>query len=192
MPRKPLIRSKTLPYHVTSRTNNKEWFSLKLSEVWKIAQRTLKEASHVHPVSVVSFVLMNNHYHLILHTPEGNLDKFMYEFNKRFALEIKRRSGHINHIFGGRYKWCLIESQKYYMNCYRYVYQNPIRAGLVERCEEYPYSSLRSLVSVEPFSVPLHDSFGFKDLYVLNWLNEAIKDEDKEDLRKKLARSVLS
>ncbi len=190
MPRKPLIRSKFLPYHVTSRTNNKEWFSLELELVWEIAQRAMREAILLHPVNIVSFVLMNNHYHLLLYTPEGNLDKFMYEFNKRFALEIKRRSGHINHIFGGRYKWCLIESQQYFMNCYRYVYQNPIRAGLVCRCEDYPYSSLRSLLRLSNFSVPLHDTFGFKDLYVLNWLNEILTEEEREGLKKRLSRSV--
>ena len=105
MPRKKLIRSKTLPYHVTARSNNKEWFQLPLNQVWELSKESLKEASEVHPVELISFVLMSNHYHMLLTTPQGNLDGFIYEFNKRLALKIKAKSGQINRIFGGRYKW---------------------------------------------------------------------------------------
>ena len=192
MPRKKLIRSKTLPYHVTARSNNKEWFQLPLNQVWELSKESLKEASEVHPVELISFVLMSNHYHMLLTTPQGNLDGFIYEFNKRLALKIKAKSGQINRIFGGRYKWCLIESQKYLINCYRYIYQNPVRAGVVTRPEDYEFSSLRAILGRSKFSVPLHDRYGFKDEYGLNWLNETIDSVELEDLRKKLYRSVLS
>jgi putative transposase len=114
---------------VTARSNNKEWFTLPMPEMWTLTQESLREAITVHRVEVISFVLMGNHYHMLLLTPEGNLDDFMYELNKRLALKIKRRTGQINRIFGGRYKWCLIQSQHYLINCYKYVYQNPVRAG---------------------------------------------------------------
>ena len=83
MPRKNLIRCNNLPYHVTSRANNKEWFALPMDQVWKICQDCLKAAFDLHKVEIIAFVLMNNHYHLILRTPDANLDQFMYEFNKR-------------------------------------------------------------------------------------------------------------
>lgn len=192
MPRKNLIRSENLPYHVTARSNNKEWFTLPMPEMWDLSQESLSEAIAINPVEIISFVLMGNHYHMLLVTPEGNLDAFMYEFNKRLALKVKDRSGQINRIFGGRYKWCLIQSQQYFSNCYRYVYQNPVRAGLVHRCEEYPYSSLRSLISNEKFKVPLHDRYGFKDEYGLHWLNTKIDSEQEKSLKRSLSRSVLS
>lgn len=191
MPRKPLIRSKNLPYHVTARANNKEWFTLELPIIWKLAQESLKEAITIHHVEIISFVLMGNHYHMLILTPEGNLDLFIYEFNKRLALKIQSRSGQINRIFGGRYKWCLIESQKYLSNCYKYVYQNPVRAKIVNLCEDYPYSTLRTLYKNESFSVPLHDRFGFKDEFGLNWLNQKINEEEESILRKSLSRSIL-
>ena len=191
MPRKPLIRSKNLPYHVTSRANNKEWFALDLRVVWSLAQESLKEANAIHAVEIISFVLMGNHYHMLLLTPEGNLDLFIYEFNKRLALKIKSKSGQINRIFGGRYKWCLIESQKYLVNCYKYIYQNPVRAKIVVNCEDYPFSTLRALYKNEGFSVPLHDRYGFKDEFGLLWLNQKIDHEEEEALRKSLSRSVL-
>ena len=190
MPRKNLIRSKNLPFHVTARSNNKEWFSLPMGQMWQLAQDSLSEAMAAHPVSLVSFVLMGNHYHMLLLTPEGNLDSFMYEFNKRLAIKIKSQTGQINHIFGGRYKWCLIESQKYLINCYRYIYQNPVRAEMVTRCEDYPFSTLGCLLGKSHCQFPLHDPYGFKDEYGLLWLNERVKVEDVEALRRKLYRAV--
>ena len=191
MPRKPLIRSTNLPYHVTSRSHNKEWFLLPLPDMWILAQESLKEAMNLNPVEVIAFVLMGNHYHLLLLTPEGNLDLFMYEFNKRLALKVQSKTGQINRIFGNRYKWCLIQNQQYFINCYKYVYQNPVRAQLVKACEDYPYSTLRTLIKNVKFSVPVHDKYGFKDEYGLRWLNQKIDSEEELALRKSLSRSVL-
>lgn len=191
MPRKQLIRSETLPYHVTARAHNKMPFPLPLNFVWKISKESFKEAYVVHPVNLMAFVLMDNHYHMIIQTPEGNLDKFMYEFNKRFAIKIQKKSGTINQIFGGRYKWCLIESQRYFSNCNRYVYQNPVRANLVEKCEDYAFSTLKVVMGKEHFPIPLHAQFSQKDDFGLNWLNAAIGDDELFALRKSLTRSKL-
>jgi putative transposase len=191
MPRKTLIRSNNLPYHVTARSNNKEWFTLPMPDMWDLAQESLREAIGIHRVEVISFVLMGNHYHMLLLTPESNLDNFMYEFNKRFALKIKNRTGQINRIFGGRYKWCLIQSQHYLINCYKYVYQNPVRAGLVQSCEDYPFSTLRSLIKNIKFSIPIHDKYGFKDEFGLKWLNQKIDSEEEKALKNGLSKAVL-
>ncbi len=160
-----------------------------MERVWIIAQQCLKEAYDKHRVEVISFVLMNNHYHLMLRTPEANLDQFMYEFNKRLAGKIKSSTDNINHLMGGRYKWCLIESQKYFLNCYRYVYQNPKRALLTDRCELYPYSTLHTQVFNKDFPIPIHDNVGFKDPHLLHWINERINDEETELVKKGLRRS---
>lgn len=191
MPRKPLIRSNTLPYHVTSRSHNKEWFQLPLPDMWQLIQESLREAMAVNPVEIISFVLMGNHYHMLVLTPQGNLDSFMYEFNKRLALRVQNRTGQINRVFGNRYKWCLIQSQQYLINCYKYVYQNPVRAKLVENCEDYPYSTLRALIKNVKFSVPIHDKYGFKDEYGLCWLNKKIDEDEEVALRKSLGRAVF-
>ena len=189
MPRTPLIRSESLPYHVTSRSHNKDQFPLPINRVWQLANLSLKEAHHKHPINLISFVLMHNHYHLLIQTPNGNLDRFMYEFNKRLALQIQHEAGMINQVFGGRYKWCLIQSQNYFSNCYRYVYQNPVRAGLVNRCEDYSFSTLKALTGNAKFSIPIHDKFGFKDDFNLGWLNENIGDHELTKLKKNLSKS---
>lgn len=191
MPRKPLIRSENLPYHVTSRSHNKDAFPLPMKRTWELAKESFKEANLIYPINLISFVLMTNHYHMLLYTPDGNLDRFMYEFNKRFALKIQTEARVINQIFGGRYKWCLIQSQQYLSNCYRYVYQNPVRAGLSYRCEDYPFSTIQSALARGEFSIPIHDKFGFKDTYGLIWLNENLHDQQLDSLKKNLAKFVL-
>ncbi len=191
MTRANLIRTNLYPYHVTTRTNNKEWFDIPLSEVWKICLHSLRHANDICPVEIISFVLMSNHYHLILKTPNQDIDKFMYEFNKRLSLIIRSRSERINKVFGGRYKWCLIRSQTYLYNCYRYVYQNPVRANVVSRCENYPYSTLFHLIHNRPFSVTLFDAFGFKDEYALSWINCQVGAAEVAAIKKGLKKAEL-
>lgn len=151
MPRKNLIRTNLYPYHVTSRCHNKDWFQIPLPDVWRHSLSSLKESHEKFPVDLVSFVLMGNHYHMILKTPRSDLDMFMREFNRRLSLRIQKQSGVLNQVFGGRYKWCLINSNSYLMNCYRYVYQNPVRAGIVPFCEDYHFSTLRNVISGRAF-----------------------------------------
>ncbi len=162
-----------------------------MPEMWKLVNESFKEAYAVHPIELISFVLMSNHYHMILITPEGNLDEFIYEFNKRLALKVQKLSGQINQVFGGRYKWCLIQSQSYFMNCYRYVYQNPVRAGISRDCQSYPYSTIHHILGKESFVIPVHDRYGFKDEHGIRWMNLEIAEKEKEVLRKGLYRSLF-
>jgi putative transposase len=192
MPRKPLIRNSIYPYHVTARSNNKEWFDLPMKQVWNICLNSIKHANSRHPVDVISFVLMSNHYHLLVKTPDENLDLFMYELNKMISLSMRVKTKRVNKIFGGRYKWCMIQSNRYFANCYRYVYQNPMRANLVDRCEEYPYSTLSYKHSTKKFSVQLFDKLGFADEYKMSWINQPIQENEKEAIQSGLYRTVLS
>jgi putative transposase len=191
MPRKNLIRHDRFPYHVTTRTHNQEFFQLPLEAVWKFAQESLREANHLHKVDLIAFVLMNNHYHMLIATPKVNIDLFMYEFNKRLANKIKKETHQINSIFGSRYKWSLIQTNSYYMNCYRYIYQNPLRAKLISRVETYPYSTLHNIVYGIPFPISIHDKFGFKDDFNLEWLNQKISEDEAVSVRKGLKRYLV-
>ena len=97
MGRLPLIRTSKFPYHVGSRSNHRIWFNIPLEEVWKIAMRSFAIAYQKHPITLHSFVLMSNHYHMLITTPNEDVDKFMYEYNKNFSLELRTQSGLINY-----------------------------------------------------------------------------------------------
>ncbi|WP_127716055.1 transposase [Halobacteriovorax sp. HLS] len=142
MPRRKLIRQNIYPYHVTTRTNNKEWFKIPLCEVWDICKQALVYSLEKEEVIIHSFVLMNNHYHLLISTPNKNIDRFMMYFNQHIGRLIKKNVNIINHKFSNRYSWSIIDKQSYLLNVYRYIYQNPVRAKIVKRIEDYPYSSI--------------------------------------------------
>ena len=186
MPRPLLIRSETHPYHVTSRCNNKEFFPIPLEDVWGIMIAQLKLEVIEQSLGVHAFVLMGNHFHLLCHTPNGNLDQIMQRFLRSTSIKINMKSNMINHVWGGRYKWSLIESQTHYFQVYRYIYQNPTRVGICERVEDYPYSTLR------PCPLPIHSfipfSFGGLEGELL-WLNEKYEKEDQELIKLGLRKS---
>lgn len=176
MPRPLLIRSETHPYHVTSRSNNKDFFPIPLNEVWEIMLEQLLYMHKNYGLAVHAFVLMGNHFHLLCHTPKGNLDQIMQIFLRVTSIKINRRADSMNHLWGSRYKWSLIESQTHYFQVYRYIFQNPLRARICQRVEDYPYSTLKEL------SLPLHSfipmSFGGSEGELI-WLNEHYEKEDE-------------
>lgn len=155
MGRQKIIRTADFPYHITSRANNQEWFYIPTEDVWVYCLKHLREGKRRFKVKIESFVLMNNHYHLCLYTPEANVDQFMQFFNQHLGRSISRQAGRINRIFGASYKWSLIKNESYYLNVMRYIYQNPIRAGICEKCEDYRFSDLNR----QKFSKEMKDWF---------------------------------
>jgi len=125
-----------------TRTNNKDWFQIPIYEVWDICKEALIESVLKVPIDIHCFVLMSNHYHALITTPDSNIDKFMKYFNLRLSQLITKNSGVINQKFSNRYKWCIVDTQSYLKNVYRYIYQNPVRAHITDRCGNYPYSSI--------------------------------------------------
>ena len=142
MPRRKLIRQRQFPYHITTRTNNKDWFQIPQPIVWDVCKESFLYAQKRNIVDLHCFVLMGNHYHMLITTPNSDIDSFMKNFNLQLSKLITKSSGVINHKFSNRYKWTIVSNQSYLLNVYRYIYQNPVRANITQDCFSYPYSSL--------------------------------------------------
>jgi putative transposase len=184
MTRKNLIRSSEFPYHVTIRSNNKEWFDLPRDVVWSICLAGLTRANFKYPVKIEAFVLMSNHYHLLLYTPNADLDKFMNAFNTYLSKEIRIRTRRINRIFADRYNWKLINNNTYYMTVLRYIFQNPLRANLVAKCQDYPYSTLYLQLYQGQTGIKFPNDF-IEDEY-LSFFNQIISKEDQKKIKSEL------
>lgn len=118
-------------YHVTARGNRREAIYVDDAD----RERFLTVLSEV--VSVFNGVchawcLMTNHYHLLVEAPDGNLSKGMRQLNGVYTQASNRRHGRVGHLFQGRYKAILVDSDSYLLELARYVVLNPIRAGMVE------------------------------------------------------------
>ena len=127
MTRARLIKTAQFPYHIVNRANNQEWFQLPLAQVWDLTLECLSAAHEKHPFTLHALVLMTNHYHLLVSTPDENIDKIMFEFNRRFSEGLRRATNRINRMFGSRYKWSLLKDNAYYLNVLKYTYQNPFQ-----------------------------------------------------------------
>jgi putative transposase len=197
MGRTRLIRSDRLPYHVYARCNNQEWFYLDMQRVWEIFNYHLRTVSLETGLLVHAFVLMSNHYHMLVTTPNANLDYVMMLFQKRVSDSINQAAGRINHVFGGPYKWTLIETWFHYGQAYRYVLQNPLRAKLCSKFDEYPFSTL-SRINVTTMKGPALSSSLFQGPATRHierqgwiweeWLNHLLEETEVRVLRKALYR----
>jgi hypothetical protein len=92
---------------------------------------------------------MNNHYHLVIETPDGNLSKGMRQLNGVYTMRFNRRHGSVGHIFQGRYKAILVQKESHLLEVCRYVVLNPLRAKAVEVPERWRWSSYRAMVGIE-------------------------------------------
>jgi REP element-mobilizing transposase RayT len=194
MPRKKFIRTAEYPYHVTGRCINREWFSIPLPEVWGIFSDYLHFISHAYEVRIHSFVLMSNHFHLLISTPKANLDEAMEYLLREVSRHIGRDSGRINQVFGGPYHWTVIKNGVHYSHAYKYVYRNPVQAGMCKRVQDYPFSTLRGLIGIDRLTVPAFDNLGLvQDPFLqLKWLNLAYEEEAREMIRLALRRKEFA
>jgi putative transposase len=199
MPRKPLRLQGTFPYHVTARSNNREWFYLPTSEVWEICSDLWILLSEKYHARVFEFVLMSNHFHLLISTPDGNLDRIMNYFMREFSRTVGAKTGRINHVFGGRYKGSLIEKPYHFAHVYKYTLRNPVVAGIKNKVQDYPFSTFkRELGSELPFPIepilshPLSTLIPKDPANRTEWLNTKYESEQAELLARALKRTTFT
>lgn len=136
-------------YHVTSRGNERRpIFRCTRDRVTFLS--FLGEAVKRFGWRITTSVLMTNHFHLVIHTPEPNLSRGMHWLNGKYASWFNRQYNRSGHLFGGRYKAFVIEDEAYFKEVVRYVVLNPVRAGIVKRPEDYRWSSYRATAGLEP------------------------------------------
>ncbi|MFH1846882.1 MAG: transposase [Candidatus Omnitrophota bacterium] len=129
-------------YHVTSRGNDGQ-------EIFKSDRDRerflgyLTQVKDKFKTTIHVYNLMTNHYHLEIETPEGNLSKVMQYINSSYTLYYNTKRRKKGHLFQGRYKAILVEKNEYMKELSRYIHLNPIKAKMVERPEEYEWSSYR-------------------------------------------------
>jgi len=91
-----------------------------------------------------AYCLMDNHYHLLVETPEGNLSRGMRQLGGVYTQRFNRRHHRVGHLFQGRFKAILVEEQAYLLELCRYVVLNPVRAAMVASVDQYRWSSYRA------------------------------------------------
>jgi putative transposase len=138
-------------YHITCRGNDrKNIFRDDLDR--KAMVEILVHSLMVYKVKLFSYVLMDNHFHLLVETPLGNLSEYMRQFNITYTGHYNRRHNHIGHLYQGRYKSILVDKEAYLAVLSRYIHLNPVKVkGMlklpieerIKKLKGYPWSSLQ-------------------------------------------------
>lgn len=92
-------------------------------------------------IKIHSYCLMTNHYHFLIETPHPNLSQAIKWINVGYVAYFNRKRRRSRHLFQGRFKAVVIEVDEYLKHLSRYIHLNPIRAGMVAHCKDYPWSS---------------------------------------------------
>src|SRR3989337_3724867 len=132
-------------YHITSRGNERKSIFIDDADRFRFLE-ILKDYHDRYDILLHSFVLMNNHYHRILETPQGNLLKVMHGINGGYTGYFNRKYGRLGHLLQGRYKGIVVDKDRYLIELSRYVHLNPMRAGIEEKPEQYQWNSYRGYI----------------------------------------------
>ncbi|MDP2242368.1 MAG: transposase [Burkholderiales bacterium] len=131
-------------YHVTSRGNARAAI-FGGDEDRELFLETLTQVVERFNWLCHSYCLMDNHYHLMIETPDGNLTVGMRQLNGVYTQRFNRRHRRVGHVFQGRFKAILVDRDSYLLELCRYVVLNPVRAGIVKRARDYRWSSYRAM-----------------------------------------------
>lgn len=129
------------PQHIIQRGNNREPIVLQEKD-FRLYLTCLKEAAEKHELAIHAYVLMTNHLHLLV-TPETetSVPKTMQSLGRRYVQYFNSNYKRTGTLWEGRYRATLIDSEQYLLICSRYIELNPVRAGMIENPQSYPWSS---------------------------------------------------
>lgn len=132
-------------YHITSRGNlrDKIFYEDRDRERFlQIISRTKDRYGFV----LHAYALMDNHYHLLMETPKANLSQIMQNINTSYTVYVNRKYQRSGHLFQGRFKGIIVDKDGYLMALSRYIHLNPVRAKVVRRPGDYPWTSYRAFM----------------------------------------------
>ncbi|MBC3779504.1 transposase [Pseudomonas sp. SWRI99] len=165
MPRMARIVLPNYPHHIVQRGHNKQVVFAE-PEDFRRYLSDLKELKHHFGVKVYAFCLMTNHVHLLLAPGEdasalGQLMKGLAGRMTRYRNKLEGRSGT---LWESRYKSSVVETDTYLLACSRYIELNPVRAEMIARAQDYPWSSYSLRLKETAENTWLDEGPGFKGL----------------------------
>lgn len=140
MPRRRRIQEAGYVHHVISRGNDQQCL-FRSEQDFKHYLTLVQEAQDAYALDIYNFVLMNNHVHFLTEPQEeGVLSKFMHKITFKYAKYYNKKHLRSGHVFEERFKDFIVQQERYFLNCLRYIDRNPFMAGLVEDPRDYSWS----------------------------------------------------
>ncbi len=136
-------------YHVTARGNAQQDIFIDDEDRERFLNVLDRFVSRFH-LLLHAYCLMDNHYHLLLETPEANLSKALRQLNGVYTQAFNRRHGKVGPVLQGRFKAILVDRDGYLLELCRYVVFNPVRARITRKPDTYRWSSYRASAGLAP------------------------------------------
>lgn len=130
-------------YHLTARGNARQAIFLDDADRQDFLELLARAGDRYH-WQCHAYCLMPNHYHLLIETCQPTLSKGMKYINGLYTQRFNQRHGRVGHVFQGRFKAILVESDPYLLELARYIILNPVRAKMVRSAKDWPWSSYRA------------------------------------------------
>lgn len=129
-------------YHIMQRGNNKS--DIINNDIQKkYLLRIIKESKEKFDFKLLAYVIMDNHYHLLVQRRNDNIQDAMHIINSNYSKYYNYKVNHIGHVFQGRYQSLWVKDQSYLFTLVRYIHQNPVVANMCKKTEQYKWSSDR-------------------------------------------------
>lgn len=160
MPRLPRIDVPDLPQHLVVRGNNRAPCFFDDADRW-VFLKHLVDAARLRDCDLHAYVLMTNHVHLLAtgHS-RGAISQWIQDTGRAYVRYLNLRRERTGGLFEGRFRASLVESDRYFLACMRYIEMNPVRAGMVRRPLDYPWSSHLANASGAPKEpITPHDEY---------------------------------
>ncbi len=151
-----------------------------------------------HNCKIHAYCMMTNHFHLLLETDDTEVGKFMKALAGKYAMYFNHRYSYRGHVFEGRYRSCLVETDQYFLQTSRYIHLNPVKAKIVANPEDYPWSSYKTFLRMADDRLTERDKtlayFGKHGTYGYRQFVEDIGKKyfvDEENIRKSMMEDEL-
>lgn len=143
MPRCPRSFIETSYFHVIVQGINKSYI-FNYTEDIKYYIKLLYKIKNDHNISIISYCIMNNHAHMLLNVNQlKELSKYMQRVNEMYAFYYNKKYNRVGYVFRDRYKCEGIYSEEQLYHCKKYIYNNPVKAGICNKPGDYLYSNYK-------------------------------------------------
>ncbi len=191
MPRKPRFFIPDVPIHMILRGNSRQVVFAE-DEDFFIYKRWLQEAAEQLACRIHSYVLMSNHLHLLVSASDtSHLSKLSQTVGRRYVPYFNHKYGRSGTLWEGRFKASSVDTEPYLLACCRYIETNPVRALMVERCQDYRWSSYHAnglghddpLVTPHPLYLALDNKKAERQLAYRSLFTEVMDESLVEKIR---------
>jgi putative transposase len=158
-------------FHVVGKTDLRKW-PTDSRTTWRIFSKTINCLQKENEIITRSFVLMSNHYHWLCEYDFKDPNFFEF-FQGMINCHLSEESGYQDDTLKGPPQMVRFEGKASYTNTYKYIYRNPVTAGIVFRAEDYPYSTLKFVLgeSKRPFEIEDNMNIVNDPYRIVNWIN---------------------